>query len=59
MEQKLRFGLFCAQMSILKKNWADYEQLLVSVYSCFQGQKEIKNFFKDTAVESVIKGCIK
>ena len=29
MEQKLRFGL--------KKNWANYEQLLRAVVSCFHG----------------------
>ena len=27
-----------------KKNWADYEQLLRSVFSCFQGQFFFENF---------------
>ena len=28
-----------AALSVLKKNWADFEQLLRVVFSCFQGQK--------------------
>ena len=40
MEQKLRFGLDLGRLALLKKNWANYgEQLLRSVFSCFQGQK--------------------
>ena len=26
-----------------KKNWPDYEQFLRPVFSCFHGQKKIKN----------------
>ena len=29
-----------------KKNWGDYEQLLMEVFSCFQGQKNVKIFQK-------------
>ena len=28
-----------------KSAWADYEQLLRAVFSCFQGQKKISKFF--------------
>ena len=41
-----------------KKNWADYEQLLRSVFSCFQGQKNEYNLFKNV-VASALKSCIK
>ena len=38
MEQKMLFGLILGRLAILKKNgWADYEQLLREVFSCFQG----------------------
>ena len=43
MEQELRFGLDLGRLALLKK-WADYEQLMRPVFSCFHGQnKEIKN----------------
>jgi hypothetical protein len=35
MEQKMRFWLVLGQMAILKKIVADYEQLLMTVFSCF------------------------
>ena len=35
MEQKLRFGLVLGQLAVLKKNWANYEQLLREVYFMF------------------------
>jgi hypothetical protein len=42
---------------LLKKNiLVDYEQLLRSVYSCFQGQKKIKYF--ENIVLSALKSCI-
>ena len=53
MEQELRFGLDLGQLAV----WADYEQLLRVVFSCFQGQKKIKSFFKDI-VASTLKGFI-
>ena len=37
-----------------KKNWAEYEQLLRLVFSCFHGQKKIKNI-----VVSALESCIK
>ena len=41
MEQELRFGLDFSQLAVLKKRvWAEYEQLLRVVFSCFQGQKK-------------------
>ena len=41
MEQELRFGLDLGRLAVLKKRvWADYEQLLRVVFSCFQGQKK-------------------
>ena len=40
MEQKMIFGLILGRLAILKKNWADYEQLLRAVFSCFHGQKK-------------------
>jgi len=46
MEQNMRFGLILGRLSILKKkNWANYEQLLRLVFSCFRGQKNMLNFF--------------
>ena len=44
MEQKMRFGLVLGRLAILKKHiWADYEQLLRAVFSCFHGQKQSLN----------------
>ena len=41
MEQELGFGLDLGPVSITeKKNWADYEQLLRTVFTCFHGQKK-------------------
>ena len=41
MEQELIFGLDVGQSAVLKKKvWADYEQILRVVFSCFQGQKK-------------------
>ena len=46
IEQKMRFGLILGRLSIQKKkkkkneNWADYEQLLRAVFSCFHEQKK-------------------
>ena len=38
MEQNRRFGLILGLLATLKtKFWADYEQLLSAVFSCFQG----------------------
>jgi hypothetical protein len=55
MEKKLRFGLvFWLVDNPEKKNWADYEQLLRAVFSCFQGQK----IFRKKIVASALKGCI-
>ena len=46
MEQELRFGLVLGRLAVLKKRvWADYEQLLRVVFSCFQGQKKILRVF--------------
>ena len=40
MEQELRFVLDLGWLAVLKKRvWADYEQLLRVVFSCFQGKK--------------------
>ena len=41
-----------------KGAWADYEQLLRAVFSCFQGQKKSQNFFENT-LASALKSCIK
>ena len=47
MEQELRFGLDLGLLAVLKKKvWANYEQLLREAFSCFQGQKNVKFFFK-------------
>ena len=43
MEQELKFWLDLGRLAILKKRvWADYEQLLRVVSSCFQRQKNVK-----------------
>ena len=36
-----------------KKNWADYEQLLRAVFSCFHRQKNI--FFKNIVASALAK----
>ena len=42
MEQEFRFGLDLGRLAVLKKKvWANYEQLLRVVFSCFQGQKTL------------------
>ena len=52
MEQRLRFGLVLGRMALLKiKFWADYEQLLRAVFSCFHRQKNLI-FFK--TLESIV-----
>ena len=38
MEQKMWFGLVLSRLAIWKK-WSDYEQLLRTVFSYFQGKK--------------------
>ena len=38
VEQKWRSGLVLGQLAVLKKKWADYEQLLRAVFSCFREQ---------------------
>ena len=40
-----------------KPIWADYEQLLRPVFSCFHGQKKRKNI--KNIVVSALKSCIK
>ena len=40
------FGPDLGRLALLKKNWADCEQLLRPVFSCFHEQKKIlKNIF--------------
>ena len=52
MEQEFRFGLDLGRLAVLKKSvWANYEQLLRVVISCFQGQF----FFLLNIVESALK----
>ena len=46
------FGPF----GITKKNWADYEQFLRAVFSCFHQQKKHFIFLKNI-VASVLKSC--
>ena len=42
MEKKMRFGLDLGRLATMKKKfWADYEQLLRAVVSCFHGQKKL------------------
>ena len=43
--------------TVLKKVWADYEQLLRKVISTFCGQKKKKKFFENI-VASAFKSCI-
>ena len=52
-EKYQRFGLVLGQLAKLKKNWADYEQLLRVVFSCCQGQKKDlhKSFFMHQITE--------
>jgi hypothetical protein len=57
MNQELRFGLDSGQLALLKKIeiWANYEQLLRPVISCFHGQKKREK----TIVVSPLKSRIK
>ena len=57
MEQKLRFGLVLDLLAILKKNCADYEQLLRAVFFMFSWAKIYIYFFN--IVASALKSCIK
>ena len=41
-----------------KKNWADYEQLLKAVFSCFQGQKKTFKIYFENILASTLKSCI-
>ena len=43
--------------TVLKKVWADYEQLLREVFSTFCGQKKKENFFENI-VASALKSYI-
>ena len=43
--------------TVLKKVWADYEQLLREVFSTFCGQKKKKKKFENI-VASALKSCI-
>jgi hypothetical protein len=57
MDQSMRFGLVLGRLAILKKKiWADYEQLLRVLFSCFHVQKS-KIFFENIVV-SALKSCI-
>ena len=40
MKQELRFGLDLGRLAVEKNVWADYEQFLRVVFSCFQGQNK-------------------
>ena len=57
MEHRLRFGLDLGLLALLKKNWADYKQLLRPFFSCFHGQKKLKK--NKNIVMSTLKSCIK
>ena len=50
MEQNMKFGLILGWLAILKKMGANYEQLLRSFFSCFQGQKNVNLFYKHCRV---------
>ena len=54
MEQKMRFGLVLGWFAVLKKigGGDDYEQLLRMVFSCFKGQKNNLNVFKNILVSA-------
>ena len=56
MEKNVIFGLILGWLEILKQKLADYEQLLMAVFSCFQGKKIFKMFFKNI-VASALKSC--
>ena len=46
MEHELRFGLDLGRLALLKKIiWANYGQLLKSVFSNFRGQKKLKTLY--------------
>ena len=49
MEQELTFGLDLGQLAVQEKRvWADYEQLLRVVFSCFLGQNILKDIVAST-----------
>ena len=57
MEQELRFGLDLGWLALLKKKWANYEQILRPVFSCFHGNKKFRKI--KNSVASGLKSCIK
>ena len=53
MEHELRFGLDLGRLAVLKKRvWADNEQLLRVLSSCFQGKTKVKIFQKHCSVHT-------
>ena len=55
-EMKIWAVGWCLGWTVLKKVWADYEQLLREVFSTFCGQK--KKIFFENIVASALKSCI-
>ena len=54
-DMEIKFlATWAARRSTGKKIWADYEQLLRAVFSCFHRQKNVENI-----VASALKSCIK
>ena len=52
------FGLDLGWLALLEKRvWADYEQFLRVVFSCYSGKKEL--IFFENIVKSALKSCIK
>ena len=48
----MRFELILGRLAMLTKKWADYEQLLWSVFSYFNGQKRFYFFVKHCSVRT-------
>ena len=49
-DMKIDFGLLAVGWAVGKKVWADYQQLLREVFSCFGEQKNFKFFFLNIVV---------
>ena len=50
IEHKMRFELILGWLSILKKNEADYEQLLRVFFSCFHEQEKMHTFLMSCVI---------
>lgn len=54
-EIEIRAGLGQIGSIEKKRVWADYKQLLMVFFSCFQGQKKVLKFLKNIRTKKLLK----